>query len=460
VAEQTIAIVGGGVAGLVAAHALHRRGIPIALLEASDRFGGVVRTLSTSGFLIEGGPDSFLVQKPEGLALVRELGLGDRLVPTNPENRTVYVLREGRLHAMPEGMMLTVPTRIGPVLGSSLFSWAGKLRMGKDLVLAPRRAAGEESVGSFLRRHFGAELLERLGEPLLAGIHAGDAECLSIQATFPRLVEMEARYGSLVRGLRSRPRPTGSPEMPSAFVSLAGGLGEMVDALLATLPPKALRTGAQVAEVQRNGDAFRLAFEGGGSLEARAVVVAVPAVTASGLLKPVLGAAGGPLGAIRFASTATIVLAYRRSDVTHPLDGYGLLVPRTEKLHTTACSFYSTKFPGRAPEGHILLRGFVGGIRAPDALDRDDAALAGTVRREMASVLGLAGEPVLTRVFRWPAGTPQMELGHAERVAAIERALAAVPGLFLTGSGLRGTGIPDTIADARRVAEQAAAHLL
>jgi oxygen-dependent protoporphyrinogen oxidase len=454
-----VAVVGGGIAGLSAALALHKAGVPFALREASARWGGVIRTESASGFLLEGGPDSILAQKPEGLALVREVGLEGRLIPTNPERRQVFILRGGRLHALPEGMMLAVPTRVLPFLRSGLFSWPGKLRMGLDLVIPRRRGAADESIASLLRRRFGPESVERLGEPLMAGIHAGDPERLSIRATFPRFAELEARSGSLIRGMWSAApaRPAGGG--PSAFYSLAGGLGELVEAVVARLPPGAMRRSARLAALERDRDGFRLAFADGESVRARAVVLCVPAPSLAPVLEGALPEAAALLRGIPFASSATVSLGFRREDVAHPLDGYGLVVPRTEGLRTTACSFFSTKFPGRAPDGHVLLRGFVGGVRDPDVLDLDDAALRDLVRRDMAPVLGLRGLPVLTRVARWPAGTPQMEVGHFDRIARLESILASQPRLLLAGAGLRGTGLPDVIADAQRAAAAAIAAL-
>src|SRR6266542_105408 len=238
--QTSVAIVGGGIAGLTAAYTLARRSIPFTLIEAGPRFGGVIRTERRGGFLLEGGPNSILAQKPEGIGLCRELGLGDRLVPTNPSQRAVFVLHRRRLHPLPEGMMLAVPTRILPFLRSRLFSWPGKLRMGLDLVIPPRPANGDESIADFLRRHFGQEAVDRLGEPLLAGIHAGDPPRLSIRATFPRFVDLEARHRSLIRGMwASRGR---APQTGSAFYSLTGGLASLVDALVARLPAARRRT--------------------------------------------------------------------------------------------------------------------------------------------------------------------------------------------------------------------------
>ena len=449
-ADAPVVIVGGGIAGLAAAHALKARGTPFVLLEASGRLGGVIRTERVAGFLLEGGPDAILALKPEGVDLCRALGLGDRLISTNQEARAVYVLHGGRLHALPEGMVLGVPTRVGPLLASRLFSWPGKLRMALEPLISRPKEPGDESIASFMRRRLGSEALRRLGEPLLAGIHAGDAERLSIRATFPRLADIEANEGSLTRAFL-RGATGGAP-----FRSLPDGLGELVTALVAEMPARACRIDSPVRAIRPTPAGWRVEAGGQGALEARAVILAVPAPRAVPLVEEVAPDVASILSAVPFASTATVLLGYRRGDVRHPLDGYGLLVPREERLRTTAVGFFSTKFPGRAPEGHVLLRAFLGGVHDPEVLNESDAALASLVEQEMGGPLGLGGTPVLSRVYRWPAATPQLEVGHLALMADLERALAPVPGLHLTGSGLRGTGIPDTIGDATRVAQQAA----
>jgi len=452
-----VAVIGGGIAGLSAARALHERGVTFVLLEAAARWGGVIRTERAGGFLLEAGPDTMLAAKPDGAQLCRDLGLGDRIVPTDPRRATVFVVRRGRLHRLPEGMVLGIPTRMGPLLRSGLFSWRGKLRMALEPWLPARRGMDDESIAAFIARRLGREAVEVVGEPLLAGIHAGDAARLSLRATFPRLFEIGSRPESLVRGMRAAARAQGEAGA-AGFVSLAGGLGEMVDALVAGLPASALMTQTAARALRRQADVFVLEAEGG-PIAARAVILALPPPRAAPLVHALSAGAARILGAIRFASTATVLLGYRREDVAHPLDGYGLLVLHGEGLRTTALSFSSTKLPGRAPEGHVLLRGFVGGVHDPGVVALDDAALAGTVAREMRPLLGIAGEPVVSRVYRWPEATPQMEVGHLGRVAEVDRELALVPGLFLAGAGLRAIGIPDVIADATKAAADAAISL-
>ena len=456
--KTTVAIIGGGISGLSAAYALHKRHVPYLLLEAGPSLGGVIRTETRDGFLLEGGPDSMLAQKPEGLALCRELGLGDHLVPTNPDLRSVYILPRRRLHPRPEGMMLAVPTKILPFAKSGLFSWRGKLRMGLDLVIPGGNGRGDESIASFLRRRFGQEAVERLGEPLLAGIHAGDPERLSILATFPRFRALEEKHGSLVRGMWAapRPKPAAGARPPAAFYSLRGGLREMVDALVVRLERDRIWTKAAVREVASAVDGFSLAVEGGETVSAKQVVVAAPGPRISPALEGLVPNAARALATIPFASSATVLLGYRRADVLHPLGGYGMVVPKTEGLRTTALSFVSTKFPHRAPEGHVLLRGFLGGVRDAEVMSLSDEGMVETVKSDMAGILGLRRPPVMSRVFRWPGGTPQLEVGHIERMEAAAKEVTAIPGLHLTGAGVRSTGIPDSVADGTRAGEAAA----
>ena len=452
-----VVVIGGGISGLAAAYRLAQKGLSYRLLEASSRLGGVIRTEVEDGFLLEGGPDAMLAQKPQGMALCEEIGLGPRLVPTNPDRRAVFVLHRGRLHPLPEGMVLAVPTRIGPVLTSRLFSWRGKIRMGLDLVRPARRGIADESIASFIRRRFGQEVVDRLGEPLLAGIHAGDPERLSIRASFPRFVELEARYGSLVRGLWAATPPAKPGK--SAFYSLAGGLGELVETLASKLEPAAVSKDVAVTGIERSSDGSFRMVAGGETIRARAVILALPPGRTAPMVRGLSAPLGQALGEIPTSTTATVCLGFRREHVENELDGHGLLVPATEGLRTTACGFFSTKFPGRAPAGHVLLRAFVGGYRDPQILDQGDAELVDLVVREMTPLLGIRGTPVLSRVFRWPGGTPQLEVGHLDRVAAIDAQLRDVPGLFLAGAGVRVTGIPDSIAQGNAAAADAAAFL-
>ena len=451
-----VAIVGGGIAGLSAAFALHRLGVSCRLLEGSPRLGGVIRTERSGGFVMEAGPDAILTQKPAAVELCVELGLGARLMPTDPVRKTVFVLHRGRLRPLPDGMMLGVPTRLLPMVTTGLFSWPAKLQMASEVRLRPRPDAGDESIASFLGRHFGPEAVERIGEPLLAGIHAGDPDQLSMLSAFPRFVEMERKHGSLIRAMWKAPRPVAGAG--AAFVSFPGGLQELVDAVVPRVQAS-VSMGRPVRALRPTSSGWEIESAGNETLTARALILAVPAQTAARLLASVDPGLAGALGAFRSVSTAVVYLGYRRADVAHPLDGYGVVIPRREGLRASAIGFVSTKFPGRAPEGHVLLRAFLGGARDPDVLEADDEALVGRATAECRPLLGLRGAPVLSRVFRWPQATPQMEVGHTARMAGIDAQAEARRGLYLSGAGLRGTGIPDMVADGARQAARAAAWL-
>jgi oxygen-dependent protoporphyrinogen oxidase len=448
-----VAIVGGGISGLSAAYELQRRGLAVRVLEASNRAGGVITTERFDGWVVDGGPDSLLVQKPAAVALCRELGIGDRLVSTLTP-RTAYVLRDGRLHPLAEGSFLCFPLKFGALAGSSLFSMAGKLRMAGEVV-TPRTGGDEdESIAAFVRRRFGQEAVDYLAEPLLAGIHAGDAERLSVRALFPRLVEAERQTGSVIRAfraLRVKPSPQG------AFVSLPGGTGELIDALVAALAPGTVTTGAKVTEVRR---ASTYTVESAaGPVEARSVILATPAYVSGSLLRGFDTALATLCDAIPYASTATIAFGYHRDQVAHPMSGTGFVVPRVERRALMAGTWVTSKWPGRAPADHVLLRGFLGGGRDPRRLEQSDADLIETAREDLSSLLGIRGAPLFSRLFRWTRQSPQYEVGHLKRVAAIDQGMASVPGLFLTGSGFHAIGIPDCIAHGRETATLAAAFV-
>lgn len=448
-----VAIVGGGIAGLAAAYELQSRGVSARVLDAGARPGGVITTERTDGWVIDGGPDSLLVQKPAAVALCRELGIADRLVSTLLP-RTAYVIRDGHLHAISEGSFLGFPITFGALARSPLFSAAGKLRMAGELFTPRRTTDDDESIGAFVQRRFGREAVEYLADPLLAGIHAGDVDRLSMRALFPRLVEAERQSGSVIRALRAlrvRPSPQG------AFVSLPGGTGELVETLAAALTPGMVTRDARVTTVER---ARGYTVEStAGAVRAKSVVLAVPAYVAGALLRPLDAGLADLCDGVRYASTATVVFGYRRDQVAHPLRGTGFVVPRTERLALLAGTWVSSKWPGRAPDGHVLLRGFLGGGRDPHRLEAGDDELIETARRELNTLLGISGDPVLTRLFRWTRQSPQYEVGHLQSIATIERRLTALPGLFVTGSGFRAIGIPDCISDGRLTAARAADYV-
>jgi oxygen-dependent protoporphyrinogen oxidase len=455
-----VVIVGGGIAGLAAAYEFARRAVPFVLLEGGARLGGVVLSEPVDGYILDAGPDALLVQKPDAIRLCEELGIGGRLVPTKPP-RIAYVQRGGTLHPLPDLSVMGIPTRVGPFLGSRLFSWAGKVRMSAELFVPARRDDEDESIGALMRRRFGREATDYLAEPLLAGIHAGDVDRLSARMLFPRFVEAERTHGSLLLGFRKErvSRPGGADQ--GAFRSLPGGLSELVEALIATLPPRSIRLNATATRLVRHSGehGYIVATVSGETVAGRSVVLATPAFVTAGLTRAVNADLARVCDAIPYVSTATISLAFARSAVAHPLNGSGFVVPKVEGSGILAASWMSSKWPGRAPEGHVLVRAFVGGARHPHVLDHSDEQLVTRALGALTPLLGISTPPRLARVYRWMRATAQYEVGHAERVSAVEQALERTPGLYVTGSGFRGTGIPNCIADGRATAAQSAAWL-
>jgi oxygen-dependent protoporphyrinogen oxidase len=463
--RRRIVIVGGGITGLAAAHAaLARarelgRAVSVTVLESSGRFGGNLLTERVDGFLLDAGPDSWVASKPQASALARELGLGDALIGTNPATRRFYVAHRGSLHAVPEGLVLGVPTKLGPLVRTDLFSWPAKLRMAIEPLIPARRggegeAAGEdESIADFARRRLGREAAELLVAPLLGGISAGDASDLSVRSAFPQLVAMEREHGSLVRGMLAARRaaqraPGGGPAAGSAFVSLPGGVGQLVDALVERLRSSGaeLRLSAPVRALARTGEAWALELEGGGVAIADGVLLAIPGYAAAKVTGLLDDALGPRLAAFRTSSTATVFLGYRRAEVAHPLDGVGFVVPRTAGQPVLAGTWVSSKWQHRAPEGHALVRVFFGGPAAEPLLRGEDDALVHLARAALRDLMGIEAGPVLARVFRFERASPQMRIGHARAVADLQACLAgALPGVHVAGGGYEGIGIPDCI---------------
>ena len=446
-----VAVVGGGAAGLAAAYELHRQGASFVLLDAAPRLGGVIRTQQVEGFTLDAGPDSLLVQKPAAIQLCKELGLGARLVPTL-EPRIAYVLRD-RLVPIPRTSVLGIPTAIGPWVTSSLLSPAAKLRMAADVWL-PRGDATHESVGDFFRRRFGRAVVEYVAEPLLAGIHAGDVDRLSMRSLFPRLVQAERTHGSVIRALRDARAKAQRPE-GGLFRSLPGGIEELVTTLVATLPASALRRGARALDI--GGPApYTVRVADGATVSARAVILATPAHATAGLVRGLDARLAALCAEIPYTSTATVLLGYPQSAVRRPMHGSGFVVPRSQRrVPLIAGSWVTSKWPGRAPEGHVLLRGFLGGARDPEVLSRSDDELIDQTHGTFATLLGIDRPAELTRVYRWDRANAQHDVGHIERVFGIEQRLGRLPGLYVTGAGFRGVGIPDCVTDGRATARAA-----
>jgi oxygen-dependent protoporphyrinogen oxidase len=462
---KNVVIIGGGITGLAAAYYLQQNApgsVRTTLIESTSRLGGKIISVREDGFLIEGGPDSFITQKPGGLALCRDLGLEADLTPSNSAHKTTYVVSRGKLHPMPEGMMLMAPTMMIPFLRSRLISWPGKMRMGMEMFLPSRASEGDESLSSFVTRRLGAEALDKLAAPLIGGIYAADPEKLSLRSTFPMFLDMEKKYGSLLRGMLRRKQantaaPTSAPQQPkraplSMFMTLRGGLQQLVDTLVARLDPKSILLNRQILSITPEPSGYRISFSDGDHLHADDIVFATPAHVTADLLALLDPALAAKLHAIRYVSTATVSFAYKRSELGHDLDGFGFVVPHSEGRRITACSWSSTKFNHRAPEDGVLLRAFVGGDRAQELAEQSEEQLAAMVQEELKITMGITAKPVLTRVYRWNKGNPQYDVGHLQRLDEIEYMTANHPGLHLAGAAYRGAGVPDCIQSAQKVA--------
>jgi oxygen-dependent protoporphyrinogen oxidase len=471
--RRTVAVIGGGITGLAAAHALcsARPDLAVTVLEQSDRLGGKILTEHIGGYTIEGGPDSFLSVKPRGVGLSREVGLEDRFVRPMEENAGSFVLHRGQLVPLPEGITGLVPSRLGPMFRTPLLSPAGKVRLAMDLVLKPKPGNADETVAAFIERRFGKEAYARMIEPLMAGIYAGDGRQLSLAATFPQLRATERTHGGIIRGALASRRELahrqGEPGPKRGFLSFRSGMSELVNRLEESLRSGGvtIECGTDVRSIAHNphGLGFDLGIAGNGVPEVRtvdAVMVATPAWKAADLTRQIAPKAADTLAEIPHVSTALITAVFDASRLPQPqpqhLRGYGYVVPRVEDRAVMAMTWVSSKWQDRAPEGKVLLRAFIGRAGQEQYLAGDDASLIRIARQEIASVLGISGEPELTRVYRWERGMPQYTLGHLQRVDAIGEACSAIPGFEIAGNMFRGVGIPDCIASA----EYASASLL
>ena len=472
-----IAVIGGGISGLAAAHRLFERSaelnrtVEVLLLEGSPRTGGVIRTRQRDGFLLECGPDSFISEKPEAVQLANRIGLSKHLIETDDAHRRSFIVRDGRLHPVPEGFHLLAPSRLWPFITTGIFSWTGKARMALDLLL-PRRAAldangseRDESLAQFVRRRLGNEALERMAQPMVGGIYTADPESLSLRATMPRFLEMERAHRSLIWALLKSRRQAGAEQTRatsgarySLFLSFDGGMQMLVDEINARLPEGSVRLNTKVEALRFDPQAraWEIRVHGDETIGVDGVCLALPAYVSARLLRGVDAELAADLAAIPYASTATINLAWKRADIPHPLDGFGFVVPLVERRATLACTFSSVKFRGRAPEGYALLRAFVGGALQPEMFELDEALMTARVLEDLRALLGIEKPPIFAVVEKWPRSMPQYHLGHLATVERIKRRIGALDGLQLAGNAYGGAGLPDCIGSG----ETAAEHLL
>lgn len=460
---RRIVVVGGGIAGLAAAHRIvelsreQRRPVDLKLVEAAGRLGGSIATERVDGFVIEAGPDSFISEKPWALKLCERLGFTDRLVRTNDANRRTYIVHNGTLHALPDGFLLLAPTQFWPLITSRLFTWPGKLRMAMDLVLPRRSSDADESLGSFVTRRLGREALERVAQPLVGGIYTADPDTLSLAATMPRFLEMERNSRSIIWSMwRAQGRaPQGARATSGArwslFVSVDDGMQSLVDVIVARLPADSVRLRSSLLGLKRE-KAWKI-MGADGEVEADAVILATPAHLSSQLLRELDVKLAGELLGVPYASSATVSLAYRSDQLPQPLDGFGFVVPLIEARSIVACTYSSVKYPGRAPEGHVLVRCFLGGALQEQLFEQDDDTMAASVRRELRELLGISSAPLLTRIHRHARAMPQYQVGHLDRMQRIDAALVRHTGLALAGNAYRGVGIPDCIHSGEMAAD-------
>jgi protoporphyrinogen/coproporphyrinogen III oxidase len=474
--QTRIAIIGGGIAGLAAAYELQKAraaGEPVeyTLFESRPVLGGVLTSETVNGAVIEKGPDSFITEKPAAAELCRELGLGDQLIPSNDSARKTWIVVHNRLVPLPDGLMFLIPTKLIPTALTRLFSWHTKIRMALELLHPPRPSEIDESVAALVERHFGAEAVDRLADPLLSGIYGGDAAQLSAQTVLPRLVEMERKYGSLTRGMLAAHQQQASRAKTSIqkvkgsgtagaaiFTALRGGMQQMVDAITARLDPASIRTGTKVNAIQRTDEGWRITA-GSGSQEFDAVIMASPAWAAGSLLRSVDAGLGDELSAIPYSSSITINLVYDEAQLGALPQGFGFLVPASERRSMLACTFVHRKFLGRTPPGKAVFRVFLGGMNNEALLGESDEKLLATVRRELTEILGAkvissAAEPEYVQVTHWRRAMAQYAVGHKDRIARINSRLAGLPGLRLAGNAYDGIGVPDCIRLGRKAAKE------
>ena len=452
-----IVVIGGGITGLAAANRVQEinPSIKVTLLEASDRLGGTLQTEYRDGFLLERGPDSFISEKPEALALAKRLGLESQVITTNEAYRRSFIVRDGRLRAVPEGFQLLAPSRMWPFITSDIFTLAGKARMAADLFLPRKSTNGvnDESLASFVRRRLGEEALARMAQPMVGGIYTADPETLSLRATLPRFLDMEQKHRSLILAMlrQGRTQKSGtSGARYSLFLSFDRGMQVLVDAVTRINADFVLNTRVKRLIFDQE---WTVVTDKDEQLKADAVVLAVPAFIAASLVSDVDTRLADKLRAIKYASTATINFGYRRSAIKHPLNGFGFVVPVIEKRSLIACTFSSVKFAGRAPSDHVLLRAFAGGALQPEIFALDEAAMATRVEADLRELLSIREDPRFIEVAKWERSMPQYEVGHLDRMNEIEKLVTELPRLALAGNSYRGAGIPDCIRSGESAAE-------
>lgn len=462
---KRVAIIGGGISGLAAAYYLKRyaaaKGLPIevCVIERERRLGGAIRTEYKDGFTVEAGPDCFLSEKPWAITMARDLKVSKCIEGTNEANKGAYIFSKGKLYQLPEGVMLMVPTRIMPMITTGLLSWPGKIRMGLDLFIRPRKDDVEESLAEFVKRRLGQEACEKIAEPLVAGVHAGVPETMSLRASFPRFKQLEDEYGSLIKGMIVRMRESqkmqhGGKSLWTMFVTFHEGLGEFIKYIRSTFQDNEVLAGYGVRSiVKKTAGGWIIERVDAPAIEADSIICATPAYVTADLLAEIAHELAEELREIPYTSTATVSLAFDESTIPK-LKGFGFVVPRSQKRKIMAATWTSRKFFNRAPEGKALLRCFIGGAHQPDMVNQDDNTLINSSLDELRSIVGLNATPLNAWVFRWPFSMPQTIIGHEARMRRIEERIANLPGIEICGGAYYGLGIPNCVQQGQLAAKR------
>jgi oxygen-dependent protoporphyrinogen oxidase len=481
---KRIAIIGGGISGLSAAFTIEKKrqsGTPVeyTVFESSPRLGGVIATDRIDGCLVEAGPDSFLTEKPWAAELCTKIGLGDQLIGSNDSKRRTYIAAKGKLVPMPDGLMFMVPTKIVPTVMSPLFSLRTKIRMAAEWFYPPRKNKDrnnkdkdkdkkkdqgaqdeDETVAAMVQRHYGAEMVELLADPLLSGVYGGEASDLSVRAVLPRFADMESKHGSLGRGMLARKKLNAADQAPPqpVFSSLKEGMQQMVDGLIARLDARALKKSALVQAVVRQDNGW-IVSAGYQTDHFDAVIIATPAHAAAEILQTADENLSRDLGGIQYSSSITVTLGYDEKVRATLPPGFGLLVPRSEGRRMLAATFVHNKFLYRAPENRALVRCFFGGTRDEQILQSGEREILQIVRTELQQILNLDAEPLFARVYKWRSAMAQYSVGHLDRVQRIEALRQELPGLALAGNGYNGIGVPDCIRSGTEAAGKILAEM-
>lgn len=449
--QDPVIVIGGGISGLATAFYLGRRGIRSVLIEKSGRLGGLIKTDLVEGCQLEAGPDSFIATKPAVVKLAEELGgLRQQIIESNDAARRVFIARRGKLAALPRGMSMMVPGDWVSALRSPLFSARAKAGFVHELFKRPQRRPADVSVKEFVQDHFGSEILHYVADPLLSGVYGGEIDRLSARSVLPRFLEHEEKYGSLIRAVRrDRRQPA---HKGSLFLSFAGGMQTLTDAVASNLGPLTRVVTGEASSVHKSGNNWRVGLDHE-YMEARHIVFACPAYTVAGLIQDFALPLASDLNAIPYSSAILVTLVYDRASLHHPLDGFGFLVPRLERRSVAAVTWIGTKFPSRIPPHLAAIRAFIVGEEAAALMNAADLALVDLAKEELRQWMGITSPPRFHTLYRWPHSMPQYIVGHGERQARIEQGLRQYPGLFLAGNAYDGVGIPDCIRRAKTIAE-------